>query len=56
MPCVCTPGWDGARARATAERRPIIVLRNANEKTFDNKGKKCGNLGNLVYNLSCCSY
>ena len=31
--------------------RPIIVLRSANEKTFDNKGKKCGNLVNLVYNL-----
>ena len=31
--------------------RPIIVLRNANEKTFDNKGKKSGNLVNLVYNI-----
>jgi 4-nitrophenyl phosphatase len=31
--------------------RPIIVLRSANEKTFDNKGKKCGNLVNLVYNI-----
>ena len=41
---ILVSGWDN-------DGRPVILLRNANEKTFDNKGKKSGNLVNLVYTI-----
>eukprot|EP01050_Picozoa_sp_SAG11_P015218 SAG11_NODE_1950_length_4013_cov_4.004854_4_plen_87_part_00 len=43
--------WCQGRDR---DGRPILWLRSANERTFDNKGLQCGNLVNLVYNIERC--
>jgi hypothetical protein len=49
-----TEALDG-KAYCSAGRdrqgRPILMLRSANERTFDNKGPQCGNMVNLVYHM-----